>query len=82
MSDYFSKNFADYKAGFESKGNGLIINLLRALSLTESICSGESWLGLEKLHQLTSKSAYSLRITMTDFDSKTYVAEYEQFQVL
>lgn len=60
-SDYFSKNFADYKAGFESKG--------------------ESWLGLEKLHQLTSKSAYSLRITMTDFDSKTYVAENEQFQV-
>ena len=43
---------------------------------------GELWLGLEKLHQLTSEDNYSLRITMKDFDDKTYVAVYDQFQVL
>ena len=43
--------------------------------------SGELWLGLEKVHQLTSKGSYSLNITMTDFDNQTYVAVYEQFQV-
>jgi len=60
--DYFDKTFAEYKAGFASKG--------------------ESWLGLEKLHQLTYEGNYnSLKITMTDFDNKTYVAVYDQFQV-
>ena len=39
------------------------------------------WLGLEKLHQLTCQGNYSLKITLTDFDSKTYVAIYDQFQV-
>lgn len=58
---YFDKTFAEYKRGFESRG--------------------ELWLGLEKLHQLTSKGSYSLRITMKDFDDKTYVAVYDQFQV-
>ena len=40
------------------------------------------WLGLEKLHQLTSEGSYSLRITMKDFDGKSYVAVYDQFQVI
>ena len=44
--------------------------------------SGELWLGLEKIHQLTSKGIYSLRITMKDFDQKTYVAVYDQFEVI
>ena len=43
---------------------------------------GESWLGLEKLHQLTSEGSYSLHITLKDFDQKTYVAVYDQFQVI
>ena len=43
--------------------------------------SGESWLGLKKLHQLTSESSGSLRITLKDFDNNTYVAFYDQFQV-
>ena len=47
----------------------------------ECFVSGELWLGLEKLHQLTSEKNYSLRITMTDFDNKTYVAVYDQFKV-
>ena len=44
--------------------------------------SGELWLGLEKLHQLTSEGNYSLQITLKDFDDKTYVAVYNQFQVI
>ena len=42
---------------------------------------GELWLGLEKLHHFTSQGNYSLNITMTDFDDKTYLAIYDQFQV-
>jgi len=59
---FFDKSFAEYKEGFESKG--------------------ESWLGLEKLHQRTSQGDYILNITMTDFDDKTYVAVYDWFQVI
>jgi len=60
-SDFFDKNFEDYKTGFSSRG--------------------ETWLGLETLHKLTSTGAYSLRITMKDFDGQSYVAVYDQFQV-
>merc|ERR1719192_3070954 len=59
--DYFNKNFAEYEAGFEAKG--------------------ELWLGLKKLHQLTAGGDYSLRVDMTDFDGKSYVAYYDQFKV-
>ena len=43
--------------------------------------SGESWIGLDKLHQLTSERSYSLKITMTDYDNKTFVAVYNYFKV-
>ena len=43
---------------------------------------GELWLGLRKLHQLTSAGDYSLNITLTDFDGKSYNAYYNQFQVI
>ena len=43
--------------------------------------SGESWIGLEKLHRLTSQRDYKLKIIMTDFDGKKYVAVYDQFKV-
>ena len=42
---------------------------------------GESWIGLDKLHQLTSERSYSLKITMTDYDKKTFVAVYNNFKV-
>ena len=45
------------------------------------ILSGESWIGLDKLHQLTSERSYSLKITMTDYDKKTFVAIYNNFKV-
>ena len=50
-------------------------------SKTETFFSGESWLGLENLHRLTSQQSYSLQITMTDWDQQTYVAVYHQFEV-
>jgi len=43
--------------------------------------NGEVWIGLDKLHQLTSAGSYSLEITMTDYDGKKYKAVYEQFEV-
>jgi len=43
--------------------------------------NGESWIGLDKLHRLTNERSYSLKITMTDFDKKTYVAVYNNFKV-
>jgi len=43
--------------------------------------NGESWIGLEKLHRLTSEHSYGLKIIMTDFDKKKYVAFYNQFKV-
>jgi len=42
---------------------------------------GESWLGLKRLHQLTSQNDYSLYVSLTDFDGKTYSAFYDRFQV-
>ena len=33
------------------------------------------------VHQITSVGNYSLHINLTDFDQKTYVAVYDQFQV-
>ena len=44
--------------------------------------SGEVWIGLDKLHQLTSERSYSLKIIMTDYDGSKYQAVYEQFEVI
>ena len=38
-------------------------------------------MGLDRLHQLTNSTDYKLNITLTDFDSKQYVAIYEDFKV-
>ena len=43
--------------------------------------SGESWLGLDNLHRLTSQHPYKLKIILTDWDGKKEVAVYDQFQV-
>merc|ERR1712126_272106 len=61
VPDFFDKDFQDYKAGFQSRG--------------------ELWLGLEKLHQLTSEGNYGLHITLKDWDDKTYVAIYDKIEV-
>merc|ERR1712186_93063 len=38
------------------------------------VSRGEGWIGLEKLHQLTSTGSYGLRIRMKDWDDSTYMA--------
>jgi len=43
--------------------------------------NGESWLGLDNLHRLTNQQDYKLKIIMTDFDGKKYVAVYDHFKV-
>ena len=43
---------------------------------------GEMWLGLKRIHQLTSGGDFGLRVTLMDFDRKTYFAEYDHFQVM
>ena len=57
------------------------ISIWRKLQNYEISTLGESWIGLDKLHQLTSERSYSLKITMTDYDNKTFVAVYDYFKV-
>merc|ERR1719282_1243537 len=62
-------NVADYfDKSFEEYKNGF-----------ES--KGEMWIGLKKLHQLTSAGSYSLKVTLKDFDNQTYHAVYAHFSV-
>ena len=70
------KKASSQKVRFHTEGN--FVNLF---SNTVVVFSGESWLDLKKLHQLTSESSGSLQITLKDFDNNTYVAFYNQFQV-
>jgi ficolin len=43
--------------------------------------TGEFWLGLDKIHNLTSSGKYKLRVDLEDFAGKTYYAEYDLFEV-
>merc|ERR1712061_579250 len=43
--------------------------------------NGESWIGLDNLHRVTSQKDFSMKITMTDFDGKKYHAVWNQFKV-
>ena len=41
---------------------------------------GEFWLGLDKIHRLTSSGSYKLRVDLEDFAENTYYAEYDLFK--
>ena len=43
--------------------------------------TGEFWLGLDKIHRLTSSGNYKLRVDLEDFSANTYYAEYDFFKV-
>ena len=43
--------------------------------------TGEFWLGLDKIHRLTSSRSYRLRVDLEDFGGNTYHAEYNFFAV-
>ncbi|KAL6482460.1 hypothetical protein MHYP_G00105400 [Metynnis hypsauchen] len=43
--------------------------------------SGEYWLGLENLYQLTSKRKYELRVDLQDFEGGKVYAQYSTFSV-
>ena len=43
--------------------------------------TGEHWLGLEKLHSLTTNGAWQLRVDLEDFSGTTTYAEYSNFVI-
>ena len=43
--------------------------------------SHEHWLGLDKIHRLTSQGSYKLRVELEDWDGNTAYAEYTTFSV-
>ena len=80
--DFFAKSFTEYREGFEH--NGTLQSMFASHWNNPDPkfhFLGESWIGLEKLHRLTSEHSYGLKIIMTDFDKKKYVAFYNQFKV-
>ena len=44
--------------------------------------TGEFWLGLEKIHRLTSLKTNALRVDLGDFNDSSAYAEYDKFKVL
>ena len=44
--------------------------------------SGEFWLGLDKIHRLTSDNNSMLRVDLEDFEGNTAYAEYSKFGVM
>ena len=43
--------------------------------------TGEFWLGLDKIHHLTSSRKYKLRVDLEDFSRQITYAEYDLFEV-
>ena len=43
--------------------------------------NGEFWLGLDKIHRLTSSGGYKLRVDLEDFAGYTVYAKYGHFGV-
>ena len=57
-----------------------LLSLLDWLSARVWVLSGEFWLGLDKIHHLTS-TATQLRVDMQDFEGNSAYAQYSNFSV-
>ena len=44
--------------------------------------NGEFWLGLDKIHRLTSEDNSTLRVDLEDFEGNSTYAEYNTFSVM
>ena len=44
--------------------------------------NGEFWLGLDKIHRLTSNNNNTLRVDLEDFEGNTAYAEFKKFGVM
>ena len=65
--------------------NQLNQNVARELKCKAHICLfdvGESWIGLDRLHEITASGSFGLKVIMGDYDGKTYKAIYHDFQVV
>ena len=59
--------------------------MLKGNSSAKHICLfdvGESWIGLDRLHEITTSGSFGLKVIMGDYDGKTYNAIYHEFQVV
>jgi len=43
--------------------------------------NGEFWLGLDKIHRLTSSDTFKLRVDLEDWQGETRFAEYTSFTI-
>ena len=79
-ADFFDRTFEEYKNGFAANGICRNTKHKKAFSNDDSI-AGEGWLGLEKMHQITSKKMYRLKITLTSRNWTEYVGYYDWMKV-
>ena len=76
--DFFDRSFEEYKNGFAN--HGICRNTYMTVFQNDSL-TGEGWLGLEKLHQITSKKLYRLKVTLTARNWTQYVGYYDWMKV-
>ena len=78
-ADFFDRTFEEYKNGFAA--NGICRKRTRQAFSNDDSITGEGWLGLEKMHQITSKKMYRLKITLTARNWTEYVGYYDWMKV-
>ena len=68
---------------FQKRLNGLVDFYRRWAGYQNGFGSltGEFWLGLDKIHLLTSSREYKLRVDLEDFAGNVFYAEYDLFNV-
>ena len=79
-ADFFDRTFEEYKNGFAA--NGICRNTKHKKTFSnDDFITGEGWLGLEKMHKITSKKMYRLKITLTARNWTEYVGYYDWMKV-